>query len=194
MKKHILFLTLLLFTSYIALSQNKIRAVKLKIDTSTTIILYNIDTSENSVFNNGYMPWRDGYSKELNLTNNDIKIIDELLKKTVSNYNLTADSAIEDVSADSTITFLDTIQLSNYKRQYLPYVDKEGKRKVWLNMFCESDSIFKLVGINWKKDPIITADGGKYFFQLIVNLTDKSVSNFEMNADVGGLIHKSRSD
>lgn len=193
MKKHILFTALLLFIGCTALCQNKSSTGKPDFDTSTITILDNIDTSENSVLNNAYMAWRDGYSRKLTLTSNDINIIEQLLKDTVSKYNLSADSAIKYLSADSFIVFPDTIRLSDYKRQYLPYMDKNGKRKVWLNIFFRNDSIFNLVGINWKKDPIIAADGGNRFFQLIINLTDRSVLYFELNADVGGYLHKPKS-
>ena len=191
MKKNILFTTLFLCIIFTSLSQNKTKTVKLTIDTSVITIL-NIDTSENSILNNAYMAWRDGYNRKLTLTNRDIKLIDELLKKTIDDYNLSADSIIVDISADSSVTIPDTIRLSDYKRQYFPYIDKEGKRKVWLNIFCESDSILNWVGINWKKNPLLASDGGKNYFQLIVNLTDRSVSNFELNDDVGGYIHKPR--
>ncbi len=92
-----------------------------------------IDTSKIAIFNlkndSRLIEKLDG-AKPFNLTNTDLKKIDEVLKKCISQNNI------------------DTSYF-HYKYQYVPFIDKNGQKKVWINCFCaeKDDNEF----INWKK-------------------------------------------
>ena len=56
-------------------------------------------------------------------------------------------------------------KLKNYKIQYVPYLNEQGEKVVWINGFCEDfDS-------DWKKEYMYVFDGGNCFFTIRINLT-----------------------
>jgi hypothetical protein len=68
------------------------------------------------------------------------------------------------------------IKLKGKKRQYVPVINEKGEKEVWVNFFCddwESD--------NWKKDLMLVHDGGNCYFNLKVNLTNKTYSELGIN-------------
>lgn len=68
------------------------------------------------------------------------------------------------------------IKLKGKKRQYVPVINEKGEKEVWINFFCEdweSD--------NWKKDLMHVLDGGNCYFNLKVNLTNKTYSELGIN-------------
>ncbi len=68
------------------------------------------------------------------------------------------------------------IKLKGKKRQYVPVINEKGEKEVWVNFFCddwESD--------NWKKDLMVFLDGGNCYFNLKVNLKNKTYSELGIN-------------
>jgi hypothetical protein len=66
------------------------------------------------------------------------------------------------------------IIFNNYKRQYIPYINTEGEKEVWVNCFCTSNS-------SWKNKIFIGRDGGSCYFNLNVNLNRKKYYNLYVN-------------
>ena len=55
-------------------------------------------------------------------------------------------------------------------------INQEGEKEIWINFFCnewESDG--------WKNDLMIVLDGGNCYFNLKVNLTNKTYSELIIN-------------
>lgn len=70
----------------------------------------------------------------------------------------------------------DTNRLLNYKRQYIPYINEQGEKLVWVNCFCISFDEFK----NWKTEIANTdlvMDGGDCFIKVTINLPGNSFSD-----------------
>jgi hypothetical protein len=68
------------------------------------------------------------------------------------------------------------IKLKGKKRQYVSVINEKGEKEVWINFFnndWESDS--------WKTDLMIVHDGGNCYFNLKVNLTNKTYSELGIN-------------
>ena len=68
------------------------------------------------------------------------------------------------------------LKLKGKKRQYIPVINQEGEKEIWINFFCnewESDG--------WKNDLMIVLDGGNCYFNLKVNLTNKTYSELIIN-------------
>ena len=68
------------------------------------------------------------------------------------------------------------LKLKGKKRQYVPVINEKGEKEIWINFFCndwESDS--------WKSDLMIVNDGGNCYFNLKVNLTNKTYSELMIN-------------
>ena len=110
------------------------------------------------------------------LSENDLVTIDQVLNKSLREYNRTV---------DTTKPKQFYLELSNYKRQYVPYFDRQGHKRVWVNCFCpeilgyflEDDTTF-----SWKTRFISSIDGGGCFFNLLIDLTTKQKLSFEVNS------------
>lgn len=98
--------------------------------------------------------------KPSDLNENNIQLIDSLLKKCVSEK--------ENVLS---------INLKEYKRQYIAVTNEKGEKEVWINCFCGSWSASSKKGI------FIVLDGGDCFFNLKINLTTKIYYDFTVNGD-----------
>jgi hypothetical protein len=98
-------------------------------------------------------------AKSFKLSDSELKVVDEVFNICVNQNNI------------------DTSYF-HYKRQYVPFLNKDGQKKVWINCFC---SDFGNDFTQWKKFIVLVEDGGSCFFSLIINLTDRSFSNFDVN-------------
>jgi hypothetical protein len=117
-------------------------------DTSVIAILP-IDTNYHWLFKN---------VTSVKLTNKDLEIVDVILTSSIKLHNY---------KQDTTKEFNEYIDLKKYKRQYVPFVNSKGEKKVYINCFCTSDWSFD----NWKKSLVQVDDGGSCFFQVTINLT-----------------------
>ena len=67
-----------------------------------------------------------------------------------------------------------TIEFSDYKFQFVPVINEKGEKEVWANSFCGEFE-------NWKTQIVQVDDGGKCFFNLYINLNQKSYYRFSVN-------------
>jgi hypothetical protein len=132
-----------------------------KIDALQNTVV-SIDTNKIAILDiDQWLVKRLGSKKSFNLTNADTKNINECFIKCVLKNKI------------------DT-SFFNYRRQYVPYIDNAGHKKVWINCFCWTtydDYNY------WKKSFVMVDDGGRCFFNFMVDLTDNSFSDFEVNAN-----------
>lgn len=68
------------------------------------------------------------------------------------------------------------IKLKGKKRQYVPVINEKGEKEVWVNFFCSDWG-----NDNWKNDIMMVHDGGNCYFNLKVNLTNKTYSELSIN-------------
>ena len=113
-------------------------------------------------------PWLFKNAKSVNLTNEELINVDLILKACLNTHN---------VKQETTKQFSEFIDLKKYKRQYVPFIDANGERKVYINCFCTTDWGFD----HWKKTLVEVDDGGSCFFQLIINLTKLKYEQFSTN-------------
>lgn len=133
------------------------------VDTSViSIIRY--DTSRHEMFIAG---------KPVRLIAEDFSKVDELIQNCVESYNTQIMSSIE--SPEDTAALL--IHLEKCKRQYLPVLNSEGEKVVWVNCFCDSWDI------DWKREILVVLDGGKCYFNLKVNLDRDSCFDMLVNGE-----------
>jgi hypothetical protein len=110
--------------------------------------------------------WFENYF-EAELTFDDIENINNILYDAVENYNKTMK---QDFEKD--------IVLSNYKRQYIAVINKNGEKEVYVNCFNN-----KRIEDNgyWKTEYVLVLDGGNNYFQVMINLSKKIYYNFFAN-------------
>jgi hypothetical protein len=124
--------------------------------------ILSIDTSRITVLTNDkidFFSLKD--SMHVKLTNADIQLIETLLANCIQAY---------DKDKDSTNLYGGYIVAENYKRQYVPYANKKGEKKVFINCFCRGFTGFT----KWKTALLVVDDGGLCFFNTTINLTKKS--------------------
>ncbi|WP_245777085.1 hypothetical protein [Sinomicrobium oceani] len=68
------------------------------------------------------------------------------------------------------------LQTEGYKRQYVPVINREGQKIVWINFFCND-----WIDERWKSDIVDVEDGGNCYFSLKVNLDTGAYSELYIN-------------
>lgn len=113
-------------------------------------------------YSNEYQ-WLPKNCKNYNLETSDKQIVSQLLEKAIKDYNLKNEKKI--------------IEIKDYKRQYIAYIDINGEKEIWINFFCDE------LSYNWKKKIVQVKDGGKCYFNLKINITKKTFRNLFVNGE-----------
>lgn len=81
---------------------------------------------------------------------------------------------------------------NNYRHQLIPFIDKRGEKLVWVNSVCwevnyPAETIRRgknkvvIPEVSWRKDLIVTHDGGNCYWRVVVNLSSKTYTNLSVN-------------
>lgn len=152
--KHIsyfLFLLILSFTNC-QLNKNNIQNEKKLID--------KINFDKIAIINS--INAKDIIGKRVNfqLTENDFSQIESIILKEVYKHNK---------------EFGTNIKLKDYYRQYVAFINNEGEKVVWINLFCN------YFNTDWKKNVVFVLDGGECYFNLKINIEKGFAYDFEVN-------------
>lgn len=98
----------------------------------------------------------------IELNQEDLAIVDQQINRAVRDYN--------DQKVNS------TIDLKNYKRQYVAYINSKKQKEVWVNCFCQNSD-----NDEWKSKIIEVSDGGNCFFNLKIIINQKIYTEFSVN-------------
>lgn len=96
------------------------------------------------------------------------------MAKCISEYNTNL-MATSEIAEEYLHNYL-IMDISEYKRQYLPLINENGDKVVWVNSFCSIPE-----GWNWHTDILGTNDGGNCYFNLTLNLTKRSCEEMSVN-------------
>jgi len=114
------------------------------------------------------------------LSNDDFANIDRVLSFCVNKYNRSQTTVYKQIVKklqDQDLNINDyVIDLKRYYRQYIVVYNKKGEKEVWVNCFCSIQSLH-----NWREKAVIVMGGGNCFFNVRINLTRKSFSDFMVN-------------
>ena len=138
----------------------------IQVDTSIFVVLP-FDTSQ--------------IGKPTHLTADDLLKIETILKSCISDYNPEQEKRFQEINDKHPEYKLDKkhfiIDLTRYKRQYMPTINSKGEKEVWVNCFCGQ----------WDKssrtNPVIVMDGGNCFFNLKINLTTGQYYELMVNGE-----------
>lgn len=103
----------------------------------------------------------------LKLTNTDLRVIDSLLVLAVGDDN----------SFEYHINNPNGIRLTNYKRQYSPFLNSKREKIVSIQCFCKDIDNSDY----WKKNLLQIMDGGTCVFGLDINLTKKTYNKITIH-------------
>ncbi|HEY2349708.1 MAG TPA: hypothetical protein VGH64_11855 [Puia sp.] len=114
------------------------------------------------------------------LNNEDFANIDRVLSFCVNKYNRSQTTVYREIVKklpDQDLRIDDyVIDLKRYYRQYMVVYNKNGEKEVWVNCFCNIQSLGY-----WREKAVIVMGGGNCFFNVRINLTRKSFSDFMVN-------------
>ena len=78
--------------------------------------------------------------KPTNLTAEDLVQIEAILKECISDYNPEQEKQFQEINVKHPEYKIDKtkfiIDLTLYKRQYMPTTNSKGEKEVWVNCFC----------------------------------------------------------
>lgn len=86
-------------------------------------------------------------------------------------------NAMNDSTQNLKIYRIHYLDLTRYKQQYVPYINSNGDKIVWVNCLCDYNDP------DWKKGVIIVRDGGSCYFHVEINLTKKSYGLLYVNGN-----------
>jgi len=174
-------ITLLIFFAFSCnQSSNKLEKVKsrvAKIIDSSIYTILQLDKTNDYLFDKG--------AKASTLSGADIEKIEDLIGERVSEHNR--------IEQDSALSITKRLRKKNhdpkfvweadfiknpakYYKQLIPIINSKGEKEVWVNCFCSTYE-----KSYWKKDIVAVNDGGSCFFQLKINLTKGTISDFMVN-------------
>ena len=142
---------------------------KFALDSSRYVIL-NYDSSSH---------WAIKSGKATELNSQELAVIEQVLEELIEEVNsmqsLPYDSLIN-TKPEYYIESGKELTLDDKYRQYVPVLNKVGEKEVWVNLFCEADE-------GWKSGSVHVDDGGSCFFNVIINVDQKSHRNLMINGD-----------
>ncbi|MBC7861367.1 MAG: hypothetical protein IAF38_00250 [Bacteroidia bacterium] len=128
-------------------------------------------------------PWIFKARIGTSISGSDIVIIDSLIKIGANEFNLKNKKFIDSLNktlyrhSENKFTGKGSVFPDKYKKQCYPYVNSNGETEVWVNCFCDGPWKF-----DWRKEPLgMVRDGGNCFFQVKINLSKKTFSEFHVN-------------
>jgi hypothetical protein len=147
--------------------------------TNEANIVLNYDTARIAILNYPRSKlWIAKNSTPLTLTQPDIYTIDSLLIQCIAAFHKSQTDHMNQLAKESRQWKLILINLKEYKRQYIPYVDNNRQKTVWVNCFCSDNVHWK----NWDKYVVPVGDGGKCFFNVKINLLTKEYYDLWVNS------------
>lgn len=115
------------------------------------------------------------------LEDSDFLVVELILQRSVDNYNKNKPRLNKyGMPYYRTFGIIDSkskIDLKQYKRQYIAYHNKNGKKLVFVNCFCET------YDNNWQIEFVNMMDGGECFFHVTINLSSRRYTNFNVNGN-----------
>lgn len=118
-----------------------------------------------------YTPFKD--KKPAVLNQKDFQVIDSILKQAIEQYNTHLQKQSPELKKDDELF----IRLKNYKQQYVPVINEQGEKEVWINCFCNDG----IPTPDWKTHLEIVFDGGDCYFDIRINLTTKKAEALSVN-------------
>jgi hypothetical protein len=106
----------------------------------------------------------DKDSSPANLSGDEVTAIEKLINKQVIIYNRSRHGKYDSVKHPA-----------KYYKQFITVVNSKKEKIVWVNCLCE------VIRDRWKKYIPMVNDGGSYYFNLKINLTQNIVYYFRVN-------------
>jgi len=158
----------LLLIFILNVSAQKVKKVE-KVSDYTTYVKGN--NFEGVIFSEKYINMLSKVNgKKFTPGTNDILIVEKLLPL-----------GLDTIKDATNHKFFVKNHLKKYLRQYFGYIDKNGDKIIYINVFWDNSE--NKSEKRWLNDIIEVLDGGDYFWQIKVNLTTHQLFDFAVNGE-----------
>jgi hypothetical protein len=146
-------------------------------------IIYTVDSSVVAIlpFDSTLYNWVFKNKRPTDLSTKDLQNIESILNKCINDYNPHLERYFNELKEKHPNRKINkknfTIDLANYRRQYLPAINSKGEKEVWVNCFCDKRTP------NWRNEVVFVNDGGNCYFNLKINLTTGKYYELRVNGD-----------
>lgn len=126
----------------------------------------------------------DSSSLDTDLSTVEIAIVENLFFKGIDEYNNRVKKQVESTyktekeKKEALDDFLIPILKGFYIKQLIPIINPKGQKLVYINCFGGDPSNKEYF---WKNELIQVMDGGNGFFQLIINISTKTIISVRIN-------------
>jgi hypothetical protein len=100
------------------------------------------------------------------LNETEIVKITQIIEDCVIEYNSGITKSFKERGEGKYAKMYKIKKLKNYKTQYVPYINDQGEKEVWINGFCNE------FNADWKSEIVTVMDGGNCYFQIRINLEE----------------------
>jgi len=173
MEKSLQYFVLFLLLSGQAFAQRNYYATKegFRTDSATYVVFSENETTT----------WMFKGQKPATLSENEIEQLDTILKQCIDAYNPSRQKEFDSLllirpRIKNYLKYF-VIDLSRYKRQYIPIINRNGEKEVWVNCFCRDKNI------NWLQSYISVRDGANCYFTVKINLTKGTYYELMVNGN-----------
>lgn len=136
------------------------------------VIPFNIEVSDTLKEKNYIAVFDEGTNSKAELTQTELRIVNEQLIKAVDEYNNKIVKEAKKYTEKDKSYASDIedrkLNLRNYFRQYFISVNSEGEKTIRAFCFCEHS------GETWRDEKYIVSDGGDCFFNVNINLSKQN--------------------
>ncbi|MCR8667686.1 hypothetical protein NO995_08330 [Aestuariibaculum sp. M13] len=176
MKKKLFAILIVLFSTSLILAQQKDTRLLNKGSVFNTDKEFFVTTSNPDVVISKSYP-----NNDITLTDEELEIIEVLVRDLLADHNKEQEKVFLEKQTKHPDIYNNPeeffIYLSQYRRQYIPSLNENEEKVVWVICFCKSSE----VNNRWKTQTILVKDGGNCYFNLKVNLSKKECFDFKVN-------------
>ncbi len=117
------------------------------------------------------------------LNNQEIVTIEKIIKEYLKKYNEQKTIEFRAYKSTNPNGTLEkdwfVIELDKYVIQYVPYINSNGEKEIWIQGFCNDG--FGFTKKDLKREIIEISDGGNCVFSAYINLPEENLREFYIN-------------
>ena len=120
--------------------------------------------------------WIFKNAKTAELSESELNDIEKILRIAVKENNDSRKIELKNNPNKELLLSRYELILDGFKRQYVPIINSEGQKEVWINLFCDDSGME-----NWKNELYEVEDGGNCYYNLKINLVTKKYYDLSIN-------------
>ena len=120
--------------------------------------------------------WIFKNAKTAELSESELNDIEQILRIAVKENNDSRRIALKNNSNKEMLESRYELKIDGFKRQYIPIINSEGQKEVWINLFCNDFGME-----HWKNELFEVEDGGNCHYNLKINLETKKYYDLSIN-------------